>query len=266
MDSSPHPLKLLLKPKRERIRPEDVGLPPRRPGTPGPKQPGLSQSQIDKVLKRGHKTYNRFENGRLDNPPEDFLAALGRLLRLTQDEYALMWVHGRGHQPTVPMTPGEGMTVPSHWQRVVDGQREMAYVTDLAWNVEYSNAPFADMFLNRKVPENTAKWMLLTSEARETLTCWETIWAPSVCAQLRAASTEHPYSEQLKEIAEAVIADPVAGPIYEDPDLVSRAPDGGIRPFRHPLKGPGSVELAAAMPFATPGARLIVVTFIPDEL
>ncbi|MEU5476808.1 MmyB family transcriptional regulator [Streptomyces mirabilis] len=259
-----HPLTLLLKPKRARIRPEDVGRPARPADTPGPKQDGLTQSQMDELLNRADKTYGRFERGKLPNPPEDFLSDVGRLLCLTQDEYTTMWLHARGHRPTVPLDPEVGLTVPSLWQEACDGQRHMMYVTDLAWNTLAFNNAFADMFHNRQVPANTARWMLLTDEARHTLAAWHTVWAPSVSAQLQAALAEHPENDVLQQIDKEVRADPVAGPIYSAPEVASIAPDGVVRPFQHPLYGPGVAKLVASAPFSSPGARAIIVIYVPD--
>lgn len=264
-DQNNHPLARLLQPKRAAIRPQDVGLPARMACAPGPKQAGLTQSQMDQLLTRADKTYGRFERGRLPNPPEDFLADVGRLLRLTQDEYATMWLHARGHQPTVPLDPESASPLSALWQEACDGQRHMMYVTDLAWNMIAYNSAFADMFDQRQVPENTARWMLLTEEARCTLKGWRGIWAPSVSAQLQAAIAEHPDNEVLQEIDRDVQADPIAGPIYSRPDVASIAPDGVVRPFHHPLYGPGTAKIVASAPYSSPGARAIIVIYARGE-
>ncbi|MDX3165856.1 XRE family transcriptional regulator [Streptomyces scabiei] len=260
-----HPLAMLLQPKRARIRPEEMGLRARPADAPGPKQDGLTQSQMDELLNRADKTYGRFERGKILNPPDDLLTDVGRLLRLTQDEYTTMWLYARGHRPTVPLDEEAGTTVSRLWQEACDGQRHMMYVTDLAWNTLAYNAAFADMFHNRQVPANTARWMLLTEEARHTLKGWEGIWAPSVSAQLQAALAEYPDNVVLQQIDKEVRADPVAGPIYINPEVASIAPDGVCRPFHHPLHGPGIAKLVAAAPYASPGARAIVVIYEPDD-
>ncbi|MFD9223538.1 XRE family transcriptional regulator [Streptomyces sp. NPDC060064] len=219
---------------------------------------------MDLLLQRATKTYGRFERGRLPHPPEDLLVAVGRLLRLTTDEYTTMWVHARGHQPTHPLAPDAGTVVAANWQEACDGQRHMMYVTDLAWRVLYFNRAFADMFEGRQVPENTARWMLLTEEARTTLVDWEATWAPSVAAQLRTAYAEHGNNETLAALDRDVRADKAAGPIYTEGSDASIAPDGVDRRLRHPLLGPGLAKMVASTPFAAPGARAIVVIFEPD--
>jgi hypothetical protein len=68
----------------------------------------------------------------------------------------------------------------------------------------------------------------------------------------------------LRQLDKEVRADPVAGPIYSNPELASIAPDGVVREFHHPLHGPGIAKLVASAPFASPGARAIIVIFEPD--
>ncbi|TQE33034.1 MmyB family transcriptional regulator [Streptomyces ipomoeae] len=220
---------------------------------------------MDQLLNRADKTYGRFERGKLPHPPDDFLFDVGRLLRLTQDEYTTMWLYARGHRPTVPLDPEAGTTVSSLWQEACDGQRHMMYVTDLAWNTLAYNRPFEDMFAGHQVPANIARWMLLTEEARHTLATWETTWAPSVSAQLQAALAEHPDNDVLQQIDQVVRADPVSGPIYSHPHVASIAPDGVVRRFHHPLYGPGVAKLVASAPYASPGARAIIVIYEPDD-
>ncbi|MER7688260.1 XRE family transcriptional regulator [Streptomyces sp. NPDC097610] len=259
-----HPLGLLLAPKRRLIRPESLGLPKRAAGRPGPKAEGLTQSHMDILLNRAQRTYNRFERGQLPNPPDDFLVAVGRLLKLTPDEYTMMWLHARGHRPTHPLETPVGLHAPDLWQEACDGMGHMMYVTDLAWNMYAHNTAFADMFIGGKAPQNTARWMLLTEEGRTTLMDWETTWAPSLSAQLQAALAEHPDSEELRQIDADVRADPVAGPIYRSGAAPSIAPDGVVRRLRHPLHGPGVAKMVAATPIASPGARMIIVIFEPE--
>ncbi|MCG7202309.1 XRE family transcriptional regulator [Streptomyces arenae] len=219
---------------------------------------------MDKLLNRADKTYGRFERAKLTHPPEDFLSDVGRLLRMTSDEYTTMWLLARGHKPT--RTLEEDVTpVSAMWQEACDGQRHMMYVTDLAWTVVAYNTAFADMFNSRQVPANTATWMLLTEEARHTLKGWRGIWAPSVSAQIQAALVEYPDNAVLQQIDDEVRADPVAGPIYSRPDVGSIAPDGVVRPFHHPLYGSGRVKMVASAPFSSPGARAIIVIFEADD-
>ncbi|MEJ8640111.1 XRE family transcriptional regulator [Streptomyces sp. MS2.AVA.5] len=220
---------------------------------------------MDRLLQRAEKTYGRFERGQLPHPPEDLLQAVGRLLDLTTDEYTTMWVHARGHRPVQPLASEVGTTVPANWQDACDGQKHMMYVTDSAWRVLAYNSAFADMFAERRVPRNTARWMLLTEEARRTLLDWQTAWAPSVAAPVRTAFAENPDNEALKELDNDLRQDPIVGPIYTQGQDASIAPDGVDRRLHHPLHGPGLAKMVASAPFSAPGARAVIVIFEPDS-
>lgn len=72
-----------LRSRRERIRPEDVGL------VPGPRRrvPGLRRDEVALLAGASVDYYNELERGAGSQPSEQMLAALGRALRLTDDEW-----------------------------------------------------------------------------------------------------------------------------------------------------------------------------------
>lgn len=258
---SAHLIAALLEPKRAAIRAEDHGLPSPRSGKPGPKAEGLTQVDIDTLTDRAPRTYNRLVHGLLVNPKEAYLASVAEILQLSVDEYTLLCIYARGHKPVQQLNPVIDLAARDLWQAACDGQREMMYVTDLAWNLLVHNQPFADLFVGGLVPRNTARWMLLTPEARITLMDWETTWAPAVSAQVQAALAEHPTNEVLRRLEDDVRADRHAGRIYTGCTEASIAPDGAVRRMLHPLHGPGTARMVAASPYASPGARMIIVMF-----
>jgi len=71
-----------LRSRRERIRPEDVGL------VPGPRRrvPGLRREEVAHLADASVDYYNELERGAGSQPSEQMLAALSRALRLTRDE------------------------------------------------------------------------------------------------------------------------------------------------------------------------------------
>ncbi|GAA3395101.1 XRE family transcriptional regulator [Streptomyces roseoviridis] len=149
------------------------------------------------------------------------------------------------------------------WQEAVDGIGHMAYLTDASWNLLAHNRHFADMHPGRRVPANTLRWMLLDREARGTsLVDWDTVWAPLVLPQLRAALAARPEDATLRRIEREVRADPALGPMWEACGAHIH-PDGDERPLHHALHGPGHVSICAAQPLTAPGARLIIMLFRP---
>ncbi|MFF5438081.1 helix-turn-helix transcriptional regulator [Streptomyces achromogenes] len=71
-----------LRSRRERIRPEDVGL------VAGPRRrvPGLRRDEVAQLAGASVDYYNEIERGAGSQPSEQMLAALARALRLTLDE------------------------------------------------------------------------------------------------------------------------------------------------------------------------------------
>lgn len=72
-----------LRSRRERIRPEVVGL------VPGPRRrvPGLRRDEVAQLAGASVDYYNELERGAGSQPSEQMLAAIGRALRLTDDEW-----------------------------------------------------------------------------------------------------------------------------------------------------------------------------------
>ncbi|WP_093146505.1 helix-turn-helix transcriptional regulator [Saccharopolyspora antimicrobica] len=83
MKSAKHTeLGAFLRSRRERIRPEDVGL------VRGPRRrvPGLRRDEVAQLAGASVDYYNELERGAGSQPSEQMLAALARALRLTADE------------------------------------------------------------------------------------------------------------------------------------------------------------------------------------
>ena len=71
-----------LRSRRERLRPEDVGL------VPGPRRrtPGLRRDEVALLATMSTDYYERIEQGRGPQPSPSMLGAIARALRLTRDE------------------------------------------------------------------------------------------------------------------------------------------------------------------------------------
>ncbi|MCE6999097.1 helix-turn-helix transcriptional regulator [Saccharothrix sp. S26] len=71
-----------LRGRRERLRPQDVGLPP------GPRRrtPGLRREEVAVLAHISTEYYTRLEQGRAPRPSSEVLAAIAGALRLTDDE------------------------------------------------------------------------------------------------------------------------------------------------------------------------------------
>ncbi|WP_438297260.1 MmyB family transcriptional regulator [Streptomyces sp. HUAS TT7] len=251
-------LKILLEKKRAAIRPEDCGL-PRPLARQGRRAPGLTQSQIERLLNRADGVYQRLESGRYTNPPADLLQDVARLLGMNEHEWNALWRYAAGMEAPHPLHPASGQKVSDVWINALPHFSDMAYINNESWEVLGGNELFSRLFPDQKQPQNTMRWMLLNPDAREILIDWENAWAPLIIPQMRAALAARPDDRILRAIEKDVLADPVAGPLYEAvPDLFVPL-DGDERPLLHPDHGPCWVTVCAAEPLGSPGARLIIL-------
>ncbi|GAA3959067.1 helix-turn-helix transcriptional regulator [Streptomyces marokkonensis] len=88
-----------LRSRRDRVRPQDVGL------TPGPRRrtPGLRREEVVQLAGMSADYYIRLEQARGPQPSASMLAALARALRLSADERDHLYVLA-GHPPPAART------------------------------------------------------------------------------------------------------------------------------------------------------------------
>ncbi|MGW1468472.1 MmyB family transcriptional regulator [Streptomyces sp. NPDC002308] len=249
----------LLKTHRDRLNPEDHGY--QRQSRQGLRAVGLTQNQVDQLTGRETGTYRRLESGRNPRPKADLLRDVATLFDMDEHAWVLLNRYALAQEPPAPLWADSGFRVPSSWQQAVDGVEHMAYVTDAAWNLVCHNQHYPTMFPGGRPPQNVMRWMCLSREARTVLADWETAWAPRILPQLRAAVAIH-HDATVKELEADVLADPVAGPLYEAGGVLIH-PDGDERPLDHPLHGRGWVTMCSATPEGSPGARLMILLFRP---
>jgi transcriptional regulator with XRE-family HTH domain len=89
-----------LRHRRERLRPEDVGL----PGGGRRRTPGLRREEVASLAALSPDYYSRLEQGRVRTPSAAALASLARAIRLTGDEQDYLF-RLAGQQPPEPRSP-----------------------------------------------------------------------------------------------------------------------------------------------------------------
>ncbi|GAA1657761.1 helix-turn-helix transcriptional regulator [Actinoplanes couchii] len=89
-----------LRHRRERLRPEDVGL----PGGGRRRTPGLRREEVAGLAALSPDYYGRLEQGRVRTPSAAALASLARAIRLTGDEQDYLF-RLAGQQPPEPRSP-----------------------------------------------------------------------------------------------------------------------------------------------------------------
>lgn len=89
-----------LRHRRERLRPEDVGL----PGGGRRRTPGLRREEVAGLAALSPDYYSRLEQGRVRTPSAAALSSLARAIRLTGDEQDYLF-RLAGQQPPEPSSP-----------------------------------------------------------------------------------------------------------------------------------------------------------------
>ncbi|MFI2242413.1 helix-turn-helix domain-containing protein [Streptomyces chrestomyceticus] len=251
----------LCRAKRSVLKPEDVGL-PKRTAQRGPTVPGLTQPEVDTLMRRGFNTYARYEQGRRVPSPA-YLLELAVALRFKESEYRQAHMDLYGTTPA-PLDPEAGLDVTPDYKTKIEGQRAISYLNDHRWNLRYHNEAFRQMMPSGKVPSNMAEWFLFSAEARSVLAGYFEFWAPKLVPQFRASVSASPNDPHLLRLRDRLLRDERLAVIYNQGDNAYIHPDGDRRPMNHGTRGFGWAVMLSARPEASPLFREMTITFHPD--
>lgn len=171
-----------LRARRERLSPEDVGL----PRTGRRRTPGLRREEVAALAGVGLAWYTWLEQGRDIGVSADFLDNLARVLKLDAAErrHLFLLAHERP-----PAEPGKTFcTVPSLAGRLVeDLAPHAAHIINLRWDVLAYNDPADRLFGfgRHDAGRRNLLWLLFTDPAmRDAFVDWEE-QAPAMLASFR---------------------------------------------------------------------------------
>ena len=248
-----------LRSRRERLTPEDVGLPPgyRR------RTPGLRREEVAQLSGVGVTWYTWLEQGRPINASTQVLEAVARTLRLDESE--------RSHLFTLVGIPNAGKRVVEICepavQELVDALDPYpAFVVSprydlLAWNRaetalkgDYSSLP--DRYRN-------VMWLLFTQPAwRELLVDRDDV--AYVVARFRAAMADHVGEPAWVEFVEKLSAEsPHFAELWARHDVA--AATSRVKRFLHPEVGLIRLMTTGMWLSERPGVRLIACTPVDEE-
>jgi transcriptional regulator with XRE-family HTH domain len=191
----PQALGQLLRSRRERLAPEDVGLPAgsRR------RTAGLRREEVALLANLSTTYYTFLEQGRPVRPSAQVLDALAAALRMSAAERRYLEV--LAHGPDSTATPGAAVTPPP--ERVVPGVVDLvqrlepfpAYVKGRRWDVLAANPAARELFTDwdalPAAERNLVRWMFTTGRAREVYLDWEAE-ARAMLGRFRLAAARHP--------------------------------------------------------------------------
>ena len=249
-----------LRSRRERLTPEDVGLPPslRR------RTPGLRREEVAQLAGVGVTWYTWLEQGRAINASTQVLDSIARTLRLDQDEHNHLY--RLADVPSlVPVGVHEAVLEPEV-QRVLDEISSIASVINerydlLAWNRTYELLfPGITDFRGRY--RNTM-WNMFTmpgcchpfvNRAEE---------MPRMVATFRAAYAHHVGEKCWEQfIRDLLDNSPQFVKLWADHEVAGYGTRYKI--FKHPVVGELTFKSLSMGIHASPGARMMVYTAVDE--
>jgi transcriptional regulator with XRE-family HTH domain len=251
-------LAAFLRTRRERIRPEDVGLPPghRR------RTAGLRREEVAQLAGVGVTWYTWLEQGRPINASSQVLDAIARTLRLDPVErthlYRLADVPGSDQLATCTDCP-----LPAEVQQVLDAFSAVpACVVNerfdlLAWNAMY--ATVLPRAVSAPVGERNTLLSAITAPP-----CCNALGDPEVMCEVMIGHLRANYGKHIGDpawthfIRRLEGASPAFARIWAGHDVA--APTSYVKGFRHPGVGLIHAVSTSFAVQAVPGARMVVYT------
>jgi len=250
----------LLRSRRGRLRPADVGLPPgaRR------RTQGLRREEVAGLAAISTTYYTFLEQGRDVHPSRQVLDALARALRLSPAERAHLHELAHGH-PTPAESGTAEVLAPSVVALVDRLDPYPTYVTGRCFDVLAANraarALWTDWPARPPQERNMLWWMFTDPAARSILIEWETE-ASALLARFRAAADRHPNDPEFAAlIGRLQAASAEARAWWAHHDIVALS--SGTKRLRHPVLGDLDLQHVVLQLAEDPEQKL--VTFTADD-
>ncbi|MEV6791616.1 helix-turn-helix transcriptional regulator [Streptomyces sp. NPDC051320] len=245
-----------LRSRRERLTPDEVGL----PGSPRRRTPGLRRGEVAELAGISSSWYAWLEQGRV-RTTEQVLRAVARALSLDGDETAHVlsfvergtpagqppgWVSPNLLSLVQALAPNPAVVLDPHWDM-------------LAWNTGYAALLTDPARLTPK--QRNLLWLVFRwPPARTLLAEWEPE-ARSLLGQFRAKAARHPDDVRYAEITDELLTDPDAARWYGARETAAFHP--AVRHFRHPAAGDLRLRYVKLAAVDEPGHHFLA--YLPDD-
>lgn len=254
-------LSAFLRSRRERVRPEDVGLPPggRR------RTPGLRREEVAQLSGVGVTWYTWLEQGRDINVSAQVIDAIARTLRLDRHEWShLSTLSGIARGPE----PDQCAAVPDAVHRILSRVSPFpACVLNDRMDLLAYNRPYGEVIIDLDaipVAERNLLWLAFTCPAwRASLVDCDRVTARLV-ASFRSAMASHLGESPWEDLVRRLIAaSPAFAALWERHDV---APPGQrVKLVDSSRVGTLRLESANLWLSRVGGVRLVVYTPMDDE-
>ncbi len=224
----------LLRTRRSRLTPHDVGLPPgsRR------RTPGLRREEVALLAHVSTTYYTYLEQGRSVRPSPQVLDALAATLRMNPAErhYLGTLAHGPSTAAAPPVEQIDAAVVD-----LVDRLEPYPmFVKGRRWDILASNAAarelFTDWILDRPGDRNLLRWMFTDTQAQQVYLEWEAE-ARAMLGRFRLAAARHPHQSDFTGLIQELHRDSEhVRAWWPRHDVV--AIGSGTKKLRHPRHGP----------------------------
>ncbi|WP_332851348.1 helix-turn-helix transcriptional regulator [Duganella sp. S19_KUP01_CR8] len=220
---------------RERTLPGSVGL----PGGGRRRTPGLRREELAQLCDVSPTWLTWLEQGRDVQASGKMLARLAEVLRLSAAERAYLFSLA---DRLDPHHDEDGGSAEEALDAIVAAIDAPAYILDRQWDAVAWNPQAAQLFAGWLPPHpqarsrpNLLRYMFVSAAARELIVDWPER-ARRLVAEFRADIGRHASEQALAGlIAELSDASASFAELWTLQDVVGR--EGGLRRFRHPLRG-----------------------------
>jgi transcriptional regulator with XRE-family HTH domain len=250
-----------LKTRRERLSPEQFGLPAgqRR------RTPGLRREEVAQLAGVSVTWYTWIEQGRDIGFSAEVLESLARVFQLLPHEREHLFALA-GKQPGRAQIADNGGTTPS-LQQILNHQRHYpAYLMDRYWNIpawnQVARALFGDFGTMPKPERNMVWYTLVRPETRRLVINWEQR-AQRLIAEFRADCSKYLTDPWLKDFLNRLNEHcPEFNQWWSQYDILTR--EGGRRDFDHPTVGRLALEQTTLRLGHRPDVKMVIHVPLPE--
>jgi transcriptional regulator with XRE-family HTH domain len=268
----PAALGQLLRSRRERLVPADVGLPAGSFGGRRRRTAGLRREEVALLANLSSTYYTFLEQGRPVRPSAQVLDALAAALRMSAAERR--YLHVLAYGPGYDNGPGPVAAAPPERldPAVADLVQRLEPLPTLVkgrrWDVLAANPAarelFADWAAGPPGERNLVRWMFTTDRAREVYLEWEPE-ARAMLGRFRMSAARHPEDPDIRALIAELRRDSEHVRDWWPRHDVAAIGGSGSKKLRHPRLGPVEYTHVVLQVADHPDQTLVTYSLVPGR-